>query len=316
MGVTRTATVSSLDVGVVAADGGADVTFAGDEPVGGVEADPAELGDEDLDPGVGGGGAGAVGFGVGDAVGEVSGDVAAGDSELGPNEGDHDVGEVLADAFAGFEGVVDGGVDVGGAGDVVEVAEDALVELMEEHEGVVAATDIEVEGELVEERGGGAELGGEEELPVVAFGDDGVEVGPGVGGEEAGDLEGGLDFDEGLGDDDELAVLAGDVEVVDVVAEVVAVGEDAATGADGEVEGEAALVGVGAGVHAGLHHGLADGVFVEEFCQVADGVEHFLYLLGERTTAKASANTGVLYCACRDEAARGLVQDDEILAAA
>ena len=130
------------------------MALAGDEPVGGVEADPAEVGHEDLDPGVGGGGAGAVVVLVVVAVGEVSGDVAGGEVELGPDEGDHDVGEVLADALAGFEGVVDGGVDVGGAGDVVEIAEDALVELVQEHERVVAAADVEVMGELVEERGG------------------------------------------------------------------------------------------------------------------------------------------------------------------
>ena len=41
------------DVGIVAPDGGADVAVVGDEVVGGVEADPIEVGQEDFDPGVG-----------------------------------------------------------------------------------------------------------------------------------------------------------------------------------------------------------------------------------------------------------------------
>ncbi len=40
-------------------------------------------------------------------------------------------------------------------------------------------------------------------------------------------------LDDGLGDDDELVVIAGNVEVLNVVAEVVAIGEDAAARADG-----------------------------------------------------------------------------------
>jgi len=115
---------------------------------------------------------------------------------------------------------------------------------VEEHEGVVAAAEVEGVGEGFEAGGGGAELGGEEELPKIALMDGVVDVVPGVGREEAGDVEGGLDFDEGFGDDDELAVLAGDVEVMDVVGEVVSVGEDATAGGDREMEGEAALAGV------------------------------------------------------------------------
>ena len=69
-------------------------------------------------------------------------------------------------------------------------------------------------------------------------------------------------------------MLAGDVEVVDVVGEVVAVAEDAAARADREMEGEAALMGVGARVHARLHDAFADGSLVEELGQMADGVVH------------------------------------------
>ena len=45
--------VGGRDVGVVATNGGTDVAVVGDEVVGGVEADPVEVGQEDFDPGVG-----------------------------------------------------------------------------------------------------------------------------------------------------------------------------------------------------------------------------------------------------------------------
>jgi len=269
--------VGGWDVGVVAANGGADVAVAGDEPVGGVEADPAELGEECLDPGVGGRVGGAVVVRL--AVVEVAADVAAGDAELRPDQGDHDVGEVLADAHATGERDVDGGVDLGGLWDVVEEVVDLLVELLEDEQGIVAAADVELVGEEVERGRGGGELGGEEHLGVVAVGDHVVQLDPGVGGEEGGNLVARLDLDEGFGDDDELAVLAGDVEVMDMVGEVIAIAEDAAARADGEVKGEAALVLVRARVHARLHHAFADGVAVEELREVADGVIHGPFFL-------------------------------------
>ena len=45
--------VGGRHVGVVAADGGADVAIARDQPVGGIEANPAQLGQQRLHPGVG-----------------------------------------------------------------------------------------------------------------------------------------------------------------------------------------------------------------------------------------------------------------------
>ena len=68
-------------------------------------------------------------------------------------------------------------------------------------------------------------------------------------------------------------MLAGNVEVLHVVAEVVAIAEDAAARADGEREGEAVLVGVGARVHARLHDALADGLRVAEAREMPDGIE-------------------------------------------
>ena len=58
----------------------------------------------------------------------------------------------------------------------------------------------------------------EQHLPVVAGCDEVVECAPGIGGEESGDVGQRLLFDDRLGDDDELVVFAGDVEVLDVVA--------------------------------------------------------------------------------------------------
>ena len=183
------------------------------------------------------------------------------------------MGEILADALPAFERDVDRRVDLGRARDVVEVLVDAVVELVQELQRVVAAGHVQVVGQLVEQGGGGGELGREEEFPVVALVDHVVEIGPGIGREEGRDADGGLDLDEGLGDDDELAVLAGDVEVMDGVGEVVAVGEGAAPRRDGQVEGEAALLRVRARVHARFHHGFGDGLVVQELGEVADGVE-------------------------------------------
>ena len=80
LGATAVDAVGGGDVRVVATDGGADVAIAGDEVVGGIEADPAEFGEEGLDPGVGCGAFGAILVGV--AVIEIAADVAAGNLKL------------------------------------------------------------------------------------------------------------------------------------------------------------------------------------------------------------------------------------------
>ena len=80
LGAAAVDAVGGRDVGVIAADGGADVAIAGDEVVGGIETDPAEFGEEGLDPGMGGGAFGAILVGV--AVIEIAADVAAGNLKL------------------------------------------------------------------------------------------------------------------------------------------------------------------------------------------------------------------------------------------
>ena len=109
------------NVGVVAAHGGADVAMVGDEVVGGVEADPTEMRQQDVDPGVGCVGGGAVV--VFAAAIEIAGDVARGNADEA-QQGDHGVGKVLADALAADDGLVDRGVDARGAGHVFEVVEE------------------------------------------------------------------------------------------------------------------------------------------------------------------------------------------------
>ena len=145
---------------------------------------------------------------------------------------------------------------------------------MKDAERVVAAGDVELLGEGIERGGGGGELAGQKHLPEVSLLDQAVQLSPCIGREGCGDGRGGLHLDQRLGDDDQLAVLAGNVEVMDLVGEVVAVAEDAAARADGEMEGEAALVLVAARVHARLHHALAHRIGVEELGQMTDRIVH------------------------------------------
>jgi hypothetical protein len=53
-------------------------------------------------------------------------------------------------------------------------------------------------------------------------------------------------------------MLPGNIEVVHLVGQMVAIAEDAAARADRQMKRQAALVLVGARMHARLHHALAD----------------------------------------------------------
>ena len=118
--------VSGRHIRVIAADGGADVAMMSDEVVGGVEAHPAELRQQHIHPGMSCIGSGAVV--VFAAAVEVAGYIARGNAHVA-KEGDHGVSKILADAFAADDGLIDGGVDAGGAGYVFEVIEEPLIEL-------------------------------------------------------------------------------------------------------------------------------------------------------------------------------------------
>lgn len=272
-GVAAEGSAGGRDVGVVAADGDADVPVSDDEVVRGVESDPSEAWEEGLDPGVGGVGLGSVV--VLAAVVEISADVSAWDFDHA-REGDHDVGEVLADAAALGEGVVDGGIDLGAARDVVEGSVDGLIEFSEEDEGVFPAVDAPFLGELAEDGGDAAELAGGELVPELAVALDLVEGLPGGAsvGVELGYDGWRIDLDEAFGLDEEAVVLARDVEVVDGVSEVVEVSFDVGSGGGGEPEAPAALVSEAAGHHAGLHLAFGDGGEVAVLGFVLDEVLH------------------------------------------
>ena len=154
------------------------------------------------------------------------------------------------------------------------MVEHLLVDLVEHGQRVVAAAHVQLLGKRVQRRRSRGEFAGQQHLPVVALLDHAVQFGPRIGREEGGDRRRGLRLHQRLGDDHQLAVLAGDVEVVDLVGQVVSVAEDAAARADREMEGEAALVLVAARMHARLHHGLAHRVGVEELGQMTDRIVH------------------------------------------
>jgi hypothetical protein len=139
---------------------------------------------------------------------------------------------------------------------------------MNEHERVIATDDIEPSGEIDEGGALDGEGAGKEHLPIVARGNDFIERGPRVRGEETRHGGEGLLLDDGLGNDDELGVVARDIEVLDIVAEVITITEDAAARTDGEREREAMLIGVRARVHARFHDALSDGLRVAETCEV------------------------------------------------
>src|SRR5215469_8443773 len=107
-----------------------------------------------------------------------------------------------------------------------------MIQLAQQHHRIVAADNVEVARKIVQGGRGAGVFAGKKHLPVIAFGDESIEFAPGVRCEEIWDLSERLVLDKRLGDDDELLVLAGNVEVVNVVAEVVAIGENAAAGAD------------------------------------------------------------------------------------
>jgi hypothetical protein len=106
---------------IVATDSDADISLAGHAVVGRIEADPAQRGQEDLDPGVGSVRVGAVAL---VAVGEqISGHVARRDAPAA-QDGDHDVGKVLADPAPQLQSLVNVALGRGGAGLVVEAVVD------------------------------------------------------------------------------------------------------------------------------------------------------------------------------------------------
>ena len=92
------------NVRVIPAGSDPDMTFAGDDVVGGIETDPAEARKIRLGPGMGRVIAGTI-F-VWAAMLEVAGDIAGRDAPA-PRDRDHDVGEILAHTAAGLKRMLD-----------------------------------------------------------------------------------------------------------------------------------------------------------------------------------------------------------------
>ena len=163
-GLASEYSMSGGNVGVVASDSGTDMPVVGDEIIRGIEPDPAEVRDQYIKPSVTGIGGGAVM--VFAAAVEVAGDVSCRDPDVA-KQGDHGVSEILTDTAAVGDCFVNGRVHAGGARHVFEVLKEALVELLDELEGIVAAGDVELAGEMKQRGGLGGELTRQNELPVV-----------------------------------------------------------------------------------------------------------------------------------------------------
>ena len=160
--------VCGWNVGVVAADGSANVAVLRDQVIGGIEANPADARQEGVNPGMGGVWSGAIV--IFRAAVEITGDVARRDSDVA-EEGNHGVREILADALAAHDRFIDRGIDAGVARDVFKVVEEALIEFADERERVIAAFQVQLRGQVEERRGLDGECARKQHLPVVAGAD-------------------------------------------------------------------------------------------------------------------------------------------------
>ena len=222
VGVAAEDAVRGRNVGVVAADGGADVPVVGDQVVGGVEAHPAQMRQQHIDPGVGGIRRRAVV--VLAAAIEIAGNVAGGNAHMA-QQGNHGVGKILADTFAADDGFINGRVDARGAGHVFEVIEEPLVQFLHQHQRIVAAGYAHLLGQQDQRRSFHGKGRGQQHLPVIAGLDQLIESAPGIGSEKAGNVGHCLLLHDRLGDDDQLIVLAGNIEMLHVVAQMIAIAE-------------------------------------------------------------------------------------------
>src|SRR5271165_2091678 len=112
------------DVGIVAAPGYGDVIASPAQAVvGGIEIDPVESGDKHGDPGVRSFRADAV-----LPASDVATDIARGQTH-GAQTGNHDLGEILADAAPQCKRRQDRRVDLGGLGNIAESVVDAAAEV-------------------------------------------------------------------------------------------------------------------------------------------------------------------------------------------
>jgi hypothetical protein len=83
-----------------------------------------------------------------------------------------------------------------------------------------------------------------------------------------------LKINQRFGNDYQLGMLARNVEVVNIIPQVVAIGEGAATRTDRQMKRQTALASVAAGMHARLHDAFTHRRRVSELRKVSDRIEH------------------------------------------
>jgi hypothetical protein len=69
-------------------------------------------------------------------------------------------------------------------------------------------------------------------------------------------------------------MLAGNIKMVDVITDVIAIGKHPAAWAHRQVKGETTLVTLATRMHPSFHHTLAHRRGVMEFRQMLNGIEH------------------------------------------
>src|SRR5271169_1643034 len=139
-GVPAVDTSSGGHVRIIAANGNTDVPFAAKKIVGGIEFHPAGFAQIGFHPCMGSSrGRAIMAFTL---VIEIATDVAARNVELA-DEGDHDVGKILAYTLVSLQSIVDGRIDPRGIGSVVEILVNRGVQFFQESEGFTAAFKVE-----------------------------------------------------------------------------------------------------------------------------------------------------------------------------
>ena len=129
-------------------------------------------------------------------------------------------------------------------------------------------------GETIEEFRRPGVIAGHEEFPEIFELQHAVEFIPSLDWEETGEWIRIEILDGGFGGDEELCVLGSDGEMVDVIAEVVAILKNTRFGIDLDEVAEATLAAFAARLHVKFHDGLADRRVITEACLVLDRIVH------------------------------------------
>ena len=209
-------------VGVVAADRSADVALRRHDVIGRVEPDPAEAGQIGLDPGMARILARAI-LALA-AVMQIARHIARRHAPASRHR-DHDVGEVLAHPAPGLERVVDRRMDLGDAHLIVEGAMERPVEMTQRAQRVAAGfLDALGRHEFAQGCAHAGEFGVLHQVELIGGEVERVVAAPFQVIDALGRLETVGHLDDRLHLDAQLAVLAQHIEVIDRVAQVVAIG--------------------------------------------------------------------------------------------